>query len=517
MKIPKHIYCTLGSKDIPKHFNIWKAFKLLSVMSPGYQISLFDDNDCREFIKNNFDKTILYCYDMLLPGAYRADFWRYCVLYKNGGIYVDAGLKLMVNLDRYLDYDLILVKDLDNTGTNIYNAFMCSTPNNEFLKYLIYKVCSKIKTLSYGGGAFDITGPSICGQSFKEFFNIPTVTKNMFIKSRKQKIKILYLHNDICIYDINTMIFYKKRDGGSYSNEMAYIEKKVNNKWLKNFNSKYYQDLYHQRKVYKCLTFGSWHKSCTNYSLKPPYLVATCKSISGEDIENTIKYRNIEYHNMNGVLWYNDHELNKLDKTIPKLIFQTHKNIEYIKENEKLKEAQDSWTKWKEYQYKFYDDTEQDKFIKDQFIKIYPLYTNLPFGRMKANLWRLCIIYAYGGIYADADTNCKSTPDKLIQNSLFCGVPKNSNYLSQSIFSAPPKSPLIKHIITFIIKNIVKYSKDSIEINKIEKEQIDLLTGPGIFTKAFESWLLINYLPVFKTNKKFYKNYPKDILNICDE
>ena len=89
-------------------------------MSPGYQISLFDDYDCREFIKNNFDKTILYCYDMLLPGAYRADFWRYCVLYKNGGIYVDAGLKLMVNLDRYLDYDLILVKDLDNTGTNIY-------------------------------------------------------------------------------------------------------------------------------------------------------------------------------------------------------------------------------------------------------------------------------------------------------------------------------------------------------------------------------------------------------------
>ena len=34
----------------------------------------------------------------------------------------------------------------------------------------------------------------------------------------------------------------------------------------------------------------------------------------------------------------------------------------------------------------------------------------LPIAVMKADLWRYCVIYKYGGIYADADTVCKINP-----------------------------------------------------------------------------------------------------------
>ena len=36
------------------------------------------------------DETILKCYDSLNIGAAKADFWRYLILYKTGGIYIDV-------------------------------------------------------------------------------------------------------------------------------------------------------------------------------------------------------------------------------------------------------------------------------------------------------------------------------------------------------------------------------------------------------------------------------------------
>ena len=48
--------------------------------NPIFEHHLFDDNDCREFIKNNFPEVVLQAYDGLIPGAYKADLWRYCIL-----------------------------------------------------------------------------------------------------------------------------------------------------------------------------------------------------------------------------------------------------------------------------------------------------------------------------------------------------------------------------------------------------------------------------------------------------
>ena len=44
---------------------------------------------CREFIKVNFNPLVLKAYDTLIPTAYKADLFRLCVLYINGGIYGD--------------------------------------------------------------------------------------------------------------------------------------------------------------------------------------------------------------------------------------------------------------------------------------------------------------------------------------------------------------------------------------------------------------------------------------------
>ena len=85
--IPLNLFQTWHTLDLP--INMRNAVDTLKMQNPEFTHYLYDDNMSREFIKNNFNDDVLYAYDKLKPGAYKADLWRYCVLYIYGGIYLD--------------------------------------------------------------------------------------------------------------------------------------------------------------------------------------------------------------------------------------------------------------------------------------------------------------------------------------------------------------------------------------------------------------------------------------------
>ena len=87
--------------------------------------------------------------------------------------------------------------------------------------------------------------------------------------------------------------------------------------------------------------------------------------------------------------------------TIPKKIFQTHKSLAYVNSKPKLMAAMNSWLKYKgEYEYHFFTNEMCDTFMREKVGGIvYQAYKRLPMGVMKADLWRYCVIYCYGGIY----------------------------------------------------------------------------------------------------------------------
>ena len=58
-----------------------KAVEIIKKMKPAFEHHLFDDDDCREFIKNNFPEVVLEAFDNLIPGAYKADLFRLCILF----------------------------------------------------------------------------------------------------------------------------------------------------------------------------------------------------------------------------------------------------------------------------------------------------------------------------------------------------------------------------------------------------------------------------------------------------
>ena len=89
--IPLNIYLTWSNKQLPEKMQ--ENVDIMRKVNPEFNIQIFDCDQRRDFIKNNFHEDILIAYDTLKPGAYKADLWRLCVLYVNGGIYADIKLK----------------------------------------------------------------------------------------------------------------------------------------------------------------------------------------------------------------------------------------------------------------------------------------------------------------------------------------------------------------------------------------------------------------------------------------
>ena len=200
---------------------------------------------------------------------------------------------------------------------------------------------------------------------------------------------------------------------------------------------------------------------------------------------------------------------------IPKTIFQTHKSMTYVMDNNRLFDCYQSWDV-KGYTHKFFDDKKADDFMKENFNDIYEIYHNLPLPVMKADLWRYCVIYHYGGIYADMDTIFIGDDlDSLFQKEsdliLTPEYPRNEA-LCQWVFAAPKGSPLLKSAIDESVKRIK-------ECNDFKYEHmVHNLTGPKVFTESIENYLKENNLTVFDgTDKNQYVNeYKNKVMYVHD-
>jgi mannosyltransferase OCH1-like enzyme len=160
--IPLKIYQTWYTKNLPPKMK--ERVETLKQSNPKFEHHLFDDTDCREFIKDNFDVAVLNAYDSLIPGAYKADLWRLCVLYINGGIYMDIKLKCingfkLIELTESEHY----VKDRHPPLT-IYNALMVCVKNNPFLFKAICKIVFNVQNKFYGEDPLHPTGPLMLGK-----------------------------------------------------------------------------------------------------------------------------------------------------------------------------------------------------------------------------------------------------------------------------------------------------------------------------------------------------------------
>lgn len=176
-RIPKIIYQTWKTRDIPcfmeNYVESWKKW------NPEYHYRFFSDSDCLTFLKEHFPKRVTQAFQMLKVGPYRADLWRYCMLYHTGGVYLDLDSICLCPLSKLIHMDDSFVSARDNPSdlSYIYQAFLAVEKNHPFLREAIDQCVDNIHNKSITKNSLSITGPGLLGKAINKVIQRPLDTK----------------------------------------------------------------------------------------------------------------------------------------------------------------------------------------------------------------------------------------------------------------------------------------------------------------------------------------------------
>jgi len=224
--IPLKLYTNWHTKNLPP--KMYENYVKLKKNNSEFEFFLFDENDCRKFIKHNFDINILNAYNKLLPCAYKCDLWRYCVLYINGGIYLDIKYNCVNNFKLIaLTEKEYFVRDM--LEKCIYNALIVTLPRNQILLNAINQIVKNTANNYYGNNALMPTGPGLLG----EYMSLKDIT-NLDI-----------YHNYTVVDNIMSEYYLVYRDRIILKSYAEYREEQK-----KNQKHIHYGDLWRMKKIY---------------------------------------------------------------------------------------------------------------------------------------------------------------------------------------------------------------------------------------------------------------------------
>lgn len=161
---------------------------------------------------------------------------------------------------------------------------------------------------------------------------------------------------------------------------------------------------------------------------------------------------------------------------IPKVIYQTFKTNKiplltkfyiwrFLKRN-------------KGYSRKFFDDAQIDILIRENFDqRTYKAFARLQIGAAKADFFRYAVLYVYGGIYLDLDSDIIGVLDRVIRpdDTAVITHEKNRSLYAQWALIYDKGHPFLRRTIELIVRNI--------EENRYPHD-VHQMTGPTVYTEA---------------------------------
>ena len=175
--IPKISCNGNATQNTMRIFRTWKSREMNQKMierchkrwldlNTNIRMEWFDDDDCIAFMKTQSSQ-IYDAYVTLKPTAFKADLFRLCILYENGGMYVDAQTMPYASIREMLRgcYDdnqrHVFVSVLDRTPGGIHNGFIFCSRKHPFIYRAIERIIENVKNRDYTDHVLGVTGP-IC-------------------------------------------------------------------------------------------------------------------------------------------------------------------------------------------------------------------------------------------------------------------------------------------------------------------------------------------------------------------
>ena len=129
----------------------------------------FNNEDASLYLKQNFGDEVQDAFEKINVGAFKADMFRLCWIYNEGGIYADCDSVCLIDdidswVGKYPEIDLILTRDDPTNPENFYQGFIYSRKrHNPFIQKCIQKIVSNVHNYKKGTRyeMFDFTGPGL--------------------------------------------------------------------------------------------------------------------------------------------------------------------------------------------------------------------------------------------------------------------------------------------------------------------------------------------------------------------
>lgn len=166
MAIPKQIFQTFKSEKLP-----WLTrmhIKRMRRRNPEYGYYFYDDQKIEEFFKKELPYEYYKAYKSLTIGAAKADFFRYAILYKKGGIYLDIDSKLVSRFKDFIREEDEAVISIENNGHLYTQWALIFNAGHPFLKRTLKLCLENIQEHKFPHDVHKTTGPPVLTQAVKE-------------------------------------------------------------------------------------------------------------------------------------------------------------------------------------------------------------------------------------------------------------------------------------------------------------------------------------------------------------
>lgn len=229
-RIPKIIYQTWFTKYIPEEILEYRN-KMLK-KNADYKYYLYDDTDMDNYVRNNFDNNTYLNFNKLKVPTAKADFWRYLILYKTGGIYLDMDSTIDINLNNFINKNEHAILSKEKNEGYFLQWCLIFNKNHPILKEVINLVNYNISNNLYKDDIISLTGPGVYTKAIhnihNKYFTEPLLWKN------KEKNKI---------YNISNLNY--RVHGFDFNNKFTFKDHKLNtllNKHKKQNKLKYWKN-----------------------------------------------------------------------------------------------------------------------------------------------------------------------------------------------------------------------------------------------------------------------------------
>lgn len=498
-QIPKIVFRTSKFKleNLPE--NVKKVYEDDVFKNQEYSFFYFDDEDCQQSIIDSNDDRLINAYNTLIPTAFKADLWRYYMLNKYGGVYIDSSHIANIPYNEIIKSEKeIFVKDkLDEYGLN--NSFIVCCKNNKVLKKAIESCIYNIENKRYDIKFLEITGPQLFQNAYREIYNIdPNI---QYIEMGMPSIKHRLIDHDYSRVD--TILGIMNENNQEVIKYRA-IENHYSRLYNNNFDIIHYSNLYRNKLVYadeKINSIKKLYRDLLNREADIEGLINYYKCCSLENIELSIKESD-EYHKLM-IKTYKDLKEYKFenDGQIPKIVFRTGRyNIDELPKEIVLlygKEMENN----PNYTLFYFDDKDCEEFIILEYgIIMFDYYNQLIPTAFRADFWRYLILYKYGGIYIDFTMHALVSFDEIIKDYKevyvrdtcdFCGI-------YNAFIAVKSNAELIGKAIEKVKENIRKKNKGCSALD---------VTGPTMLGRIFKHTLNLNFFDWIPIGNLAYNIY----------